>query len=166
MAEACSIARLRELAWTPDWRIRDETCMAALRCMLSQQKREPFAANFGDHAAARLLSATECRRRRAPRTGPRTSPRDRAGGFPALASVRLMSRRLGDGQTTCWTDSQESVGCGGSYEHATAAEPEQLARKRPDAREPATPRTPAPPNHRCAAAWQPPLTGSECSRPK
>jgi hypothetical protein len=47
MAEACSIASLGELAWTSDWHIREETYAAALRCLVSRQEREPFAANFG-----------------------------------------------------------------------------------------------------------------------
>jgi TnpA family transposase len=47
MAEACSIASLGELAWTSDWHIREETYAAALKCLVSQQHREPFAANFG-----------------------------------------------------------------------------------------------------------------------
>jgi TnpA family transposase len=47
MAEACSIASLGELAWTSDWHIREETYAAALRCLLGQQEREPFAVHFG-----------------------------------------------------------------------------------------------------------------------
>lgn len=52
MAEACSIASLGELAWTSDWHIREETYAAALRCLLSQQEREPFAANFGSSSVS------------------------------------------------------------------------------------------------------------------
>jgi TnpA family transposase len=47
MAEACSIASLGQLAWTSDWHIRDETYASALKCLVSQQEREPFAATFG-----------------------------------------------------------------------------------------------------------------------
>ncbi len=47
MAEACSIASLGQLAWTSDWHIRDETYASALRCLVNQQEREPFAATFG-----------------------------------------------------------------------------------------------------------------------
>ena len=47
MAEACSIASLGQLAWTSDWHIREETYALALRCLVNQQQREPFAAHFG-----------------------------------------------------------------------------------------------------------------------
>jgi TnpA family transposase len=47
MAEACNIASLGQLAWTADWHIRDETYGLALRCLVDQQQREPFAAVFG-----------------------------------------------------------------------------------------------------------------------
>jgi TnpA family transposase len=47
MAEACSIASLGQLAWTSDWHIREETYASALRCLVNQQEREPFATTFG-----------------------------------------------------------------------------------------------------------------------
>ncbi|MBV8398075.1 MAG: Tn3 family transposase, partial [Acetobacteraceae bacterium] len=47
MAEACSIATLGQLAWTADWHIREETYSLALRRLVNQQQREPFAAHFG-----------------------------------------------------------------------------------------------------------------------
>ena len=47
MAEACSIASLGQLAWMSDWHIREETYLLALRCLVNQQQREPFAAHFG-----------------------------------------------------------------------------------------------------------------------
>src|ERR1700687_6113704 len=47
MSEACSIASLRQLAWTADWHIRDETYALALRRLVDQQQREPLAAMFG-----------------------------------------------------------------------------------------------------------------------
>jgi TnpA family transposase len=47
MAEACSIASLGQLAWTSDWHIREETYALALRRVINQQQREPFAAHFG-----------------------------------------------------------------------------------------------------------------------
>ena len=52
MAEACSIASLSQLAWTADWHIREETYLMALRCLVNQQQREPFAANFGPGTAS------------------------------------------------------------------------------------------------------------------
>ena len=52
MAEACSIASLGELAWTSDWYIREETYALALRCLVNQQQREPFAATFGNGTAS------------------------------------------------------------------------------------------------------------------
>jgi TnpA family transposase len=52
MAEACSIASLGQLAWTSDWHIREETYLLALRCLVNQQQREPFAANFGSGTAS------------------------------------------------------------------------------------------------------------------
>ena len=47
MAEACSVASLGKLAWTADWHIRDETYALALRRLVNQQQREPFATRFG-----------------------------------------------------------------------------------------------------------------------
>src|SRR5208337_2378121 len=52
MAEACSIASLGQLAWTADWHIREETYALALRCLVNQQQREPFAAIFGSGTAS------------------------------------------------------------------------------------------------------------------
>jgi TnpA family transposase len=52
MAEVCSIASLGQLAWTSDWYIREETYALALRCLVNQQQREPFAAIFGGGAAS------------------------------------------------------------------------------------------------------------------
>ena len=52
MAEACSVASLGQLAWTSDWHIRDETYALALRRLVNQQQREPFAARFGSGTAS------------------------------------------------------------------------------------------------------------------
>ncbi len=52
MAEASSIASLSQLAWTSDWHIREETYALALRRLVNQQQREPFAALFGDGTAS------------------------------------------------------------------------------------------------------------------
>ncbi|MGH7173197.1 MAG: Tn3 family transposase [Gemmataceae bacterium] len=52
MAEACSIASLGQLAWTADWHIRDETYALALRRLVNQQQREPFAQKFGSGTAS------------------------------------------------------------------------------------------------------------------
>src|SRR3954452_356938 len=52
MAEASSIASLGQLAWTSDWHIREETYALALRCLVNQQQREPFAAFFGSGTAS------------------------------------------------------------------------------------------------------------------
>ena len=52
MAEACSIASLGKLAWTADWHIREETYALALRRLVNQQQREPFAATFGRGTAS------------------------------------------------------------------------------------------------------------------
>jgi TnpA family transposase len=52
MAEASSIATLGQLAWTSDWHIREETYALALRRLVNQQQREPFAAWFGGGTAS------------------------------------------------------------------------------------------------------------------
>ena len=52
MAEACSVASLGQLAWTSDWHIREETYALALRRLVNQQQREPFAATFGPGTAS------------------------------------------------------------------------------------------------------------------
>ena len=51
MAEACSVASLGQLAWTSDWHIRDETYALALRRLVNQQQREPFAVRLGSGTA-------------------------------------------------------------------------------------------------------------------
>ena len=52
MAEACSIASLGQLAWTADWHICEETYALALRRLVNQQEREPFAQKFGSGTAS------------------------------------------------------------------------------------------------------------------
>ncbi len=52
MAEACSVGTLGQLAWTSDWHIREETYALALRRLVNQQQREPFAAHFGSGTAS------------------------------------------------------------------------------------------------------------------
>ena len=52
MAEACSVASLGQLAWTSNWHIREETYALALRRLVNQQQREPFAAIFGNGGAS------------------------------------------------------------------------------------------------------------------
>jgi TnpA family transposase len=52
MAEACNIASLGQLAWMSDWHIREETYLLALRRLVNQQQREPFAAHFGAGTAS------------------------------------------------------------------------------------------------------------------
>ena len=47
MAEACSVGSLGQIAWMSDWHIREETYALALRRLVDQQQREPFAAIFG-----------------------------------------------------------------------------------------------------------------------
>ena len=49
---AYSVASLGQLAWTSDWHIRDETYALALRRLVNQQQREPFAAIFGSGSAS------------------------------------------------------------------------------------------------------------------
>jgi hypothetical protein len=52
MAEACSFASLRQLAWAADWHIRDETYALALQYLVNQQHRERLATLFGDGLAS------------------------------------------------------------------------------------------------------------------
>ena len=52
MAEVSSIASLGQLAWMSDWHIREETYALALRCLVNQQQKEPFAAAFGGGIAS------------------------------------------------------------------------------------------------------------------
>jgi TnpA family transposase len=46
------VASLGQLAWVSDWHIREETYALALRCLVDQQQREPFAATFGPGTAS------------------------------------------------------------------------------------------------------------------
>jgi TnpA family transposase len=52
MAEACSIASYRHLAWTAGWHLREETYRQALAVLVDAQQRQPLAAVFGDGTAS------------------------------------------------------------------------------------------------------------------
>jgi TnpA family transposase len=47
MAEACSVASYRQLAWTTAWHLREETYRQALAILVNAQQRQPLAASFG-----------------------------------------------------------------------------------------------------------------------
>ena len=47
MAEACSVASYRELAWTAGWHLREDTYRQALAMVVNAQQRQPLAAWFG-----------------------------------------------------------------------------------------------------------------------
>jgi TnpA family transposase len=47
MAEACSVASYRQLAWTAAWHLREETYRQALAILVNAQQRQPLAAVFG-----------------------------------------------------------------------------------------------------------------------
>jgi TnpA family transposase len=47
MAEACSVASYRELAWTAGWHLREDTYRQALAMVVNAQQRQPLAAQFG-----------------------------------------------------------------------------------------------------------------------
>jgi TnpA family transposase len=47
MAEACSLASYRQLAWTAAWHLREETYRRALAILVNAQHRQPLAALFG-----------------------------------------------------------------------------------------------------------------------
>ena len=47
MAEACSVASYRELAWTAGWHLREDTYRQALAMVVNAQQRQPLAARFG-----------------------------------------------------------------------------------------------------------------------
>lgn len=47
MAEACSVASYRQLAWTSAWHLREETYRQALAVLVNAQQRQPLAASFG-----------------------------------------------------------------------------------------------------------------------
>jgi hypothetical protein len=47
MAEACSVASYRQLAWTAAWHLREETYRQALAILVNAQQRQPLAASFG-----------------------------------------------------------------------------------------------------------------------
>ncbi|HJU17587.1 MAG TPA: Tn3 family transposase [Stellaceae bacterium] len=47
MAEACSLASYRQLAWTAAWYLREETYRQALATLVNAQQRQPLAARFG-----------------------------------------------------------------------------------------------------------------------
>src|SRR5438105_488983 len=43
MAEACSVASYRQLAWTAAWHLREETYRQALAVLVNAQQRQPLA---------------------------------------------------------------------------------------------------------------------------
>ncbi len=47
MADACSVASYRQLAWTTAWHLREETYRRALAVLVNAQQRQPLAALFG-----------------------------------------------------------------------------------------------------------------------
>ena len=47
MADACSVASYRKLAWTAGWHLREDTYRQALAILVNAQQRHPLAAQFG-----------------------------------------------------------------------------------------------------------------------
>ena len=47
MADACSVAGYRELAWTAGWHLREDTYRQALAMVVNAQQRQPLATRFG-----------------------------------------------------------------------------------------------------------------------
>ena len=47
MADACSVASYRQLAWTAGWHLREETYRRALAVLVNAQQAQPLAAHFG-----------------------------------------------------------------------------------------------------------------------
>lgn len=47
MADACTVASYRQLAWTAGWHLREETYRRALAVLVEAQQRQPLAARFG-----------------------------------------------------------------------------------------------------------------------
>src|SRR5215213_2694249 len=47
MADACSVATYRQLAWTAGWYLREETYRRALAVLVNAQQAQPLAAHFG-----------------------------------------------------------------------------------------------------------------------
>jgi TnpA family transposase len=47
MAEACTVASYRQLAWTAAWHLREETYRRALAILVNARQRQPLAALFG-----------------------------------------------------------------------------------------------------------------------
>ena len=47
MADACTVASYRQLAWTAGWHLREETYRQALAVLVNAQQRQPLAALFG-----------------------------------------------------------------------------------------------------------------------
>lgn len=47
MADACSVASLRKLAWTAGWHLREDTYRSALAMLVNVQHSQPLAALFG-----------------------------------------------------------------------------------------------------------------------
>jgi hypothetical protein len=47
MADACSVASLRKLAWTAGWHLREDTYRSALAMLVNVQHSQPLATLFG-----------------------------------------------------------------------------------------------------------------------
>lgn len=52
MAEACRLVSPRQLAWTADWHLRDDTYAQGLACLNNALHAHPFAAVFGSETAS------------------------------------------------------------------------------------------------------------------
>lgn len=52
MAEACSVASYKQLAWTAGWHVSEDAYGRALACIVAAQQAQPLAAHFGSGMAS------------------------------------------------------------------------------------------------------------------
>jgi TnpA family transposase len=79
MADACSVASRRKLAWTAGWHLREDTYRNALAILVKAQHSQPLAALFG---------AAECPARTARVSPPRDAARPSAPSMPIMGARR------------------------------------------------------------------------------
>jgi hypothetical protein len=114
MAEACSVASYRQLAWTAGWHLREDTYRQALAMLVNAQHSQPLAALFGatdvsssDGQASPLRDAAKPSAPSTPTMGAwhrRCSTcTSRAAMRPTMLSPSLHPARLRTSSTDCST---------------------------------------------------------------
>jgi hypothetical protein len=80
MAEACTVASYRQLAWTAAWHLREETYRQALTTLVNAQQRQPLPPLIACFQSSSMGASFDARNR-VPMLTP-TAPSMRAAAMP------------------------------------------------------------------------------------